>query len=190
MNNIEKDKPKDNRKSKNIAIIILSILLIASIGSCAAILIDNHQKELTREAGYNGYDEGYSVGYSEGKESLYDSAYKVGYDEGYDIGYDAAYKDGYSKGRSVGYDKGYSKGYDEGYDEGDNESQYVSSPGRSSNSNYNTGDTSGYSDTYVYITDTGSKYHREFCRYLSQSKHKISLSSAESSGYTPCSACF
>lgn len=51
MNNIEKDKPKDSSRSKNIAIIILSILLIAAIGSCAAILIDNHQKELTREAG-------------------------------------------------------------------------------------------------------------------------------------------
>lgn len=41
----------------------------------------------------------------------------------------------------------------------------------------------------VYITDTGSKYHREGCRYLRQSCHAISLSSAKASGYTACSVC-
>ena len=41
----------------------------------------------------------------------------------------------------------------------------------------------------VYITDTGSKYHSSGCRYLSKSKHAISLSSAKSQGYGPCSVC-
>lgn len=44
--------------------------------------------------------------------------------------------------------------------------------------------------TTVYITDTGSKYHRAGCRYLSQSSHSISLSSAKQLGYTACSVCY
>ena len=42
----------------------------------------------------------------------------------------------------------------------------------------------------VYITGTGSKYHRDGCQYLRKSKHAISLSDAEARGYTPCSKCF
>lgn len=41
----------------------------------------------------------------------------------------------------------------------------------------------------VYITDTGSKYHRSGCRYLSRSSHSISRSDAKAQGYTPCSVC-
>ena len=42
----------------------------------------------------------------------------------------------------------------------------------------------------VYITDTGSKYHRDGCQYLRKSKHAISLDSATSQGYSPCSRCY
>lgn len=41
----------------------------------------------------------------------------------------------------------------------------------------------------VYITKTGEKYHRSGCKYLRKSKISISLSSAKSRGYTPCSIC-
>lgn len=41
----------------------------------------------------------------------------------------------------------------------------------------------------VYITETGSKYHRSGCRYLSKSKIAITLSSAKAQGYSPCSVC-
>ncbi len=44
--------------------------------------------------------------------------------------------------------------------------------------------------TYVYVTDTGSKYHRAGCRYLWNSSRKIKLSSAKSYGYTACSVCW
>lgn len=44
-------------------------------------------------------------------------------------------------------------------------------------------------DTTVYITATGSKYHRGSCSYLSQSKITITLGEAKSRGYTPCSRC-
>ena len=42
---------------------------------------------------------------------------------------------------------------------------------------------------YVYVTDTGTKYHRESCQYLRLSKHKITLDDARDEGYTPCSIC-
>ena len=40
----------------------------------------------------------------------------------------------------------------------------------------------------VYITRTGSKYHRDYCSYL-KSKIPISKSDAIKRGYTPCSRC-
>ena len=43
-------------------------------------------------------------------------------------------------------------------------------------------------DTLVYVTDTGKKYHREFCGYL-RSKHEITLREAAERGYQPCSRC-
>lgn len=50
--------------------------------------------------------------------------------------------------------------------------------------------TASTGSTTVYITDTGSKYHRAGCRYLSSSSHSISLSSAKQQGYTACSVCY
>lgn len=41
----------------------------------------------------------------------------------------------------------------------------------------------------VYITKTGSKYHRAGCRYLKKSSIPISLKDAKAKGYSPCSAC-
>jgi len=41
----------------------------------------------------------------------------------------------------------------------------------------------------VYITKTGSKYHRASCTYLRKSSIPISLKDAVARGYTPCSIC-
>jgi len=41
----------------------------------------------------------------------------------------------------------------------------------------------------VYITKTGSKYHKETCRYLSNSSIAVELLKAEENGYTACSVC-
>ena len=41
----------------------------------------------------------------------------------------------------------------------------------------------------VYITATGSKYHRAGCRYLSKSQIAIDRSDAKAQGYTACSVC-
>lgn len=41
----------------------------------------------------------------------------------------------------------------------------------------------------VYITNTGSKYHRAGCQYLKKSKTAISKTKAISQGYTACAKC-
>lgn len=41
----------------------------------------------------------------------------------------------------------------------------------------------------VYITNTGSKYHRSGCRHLAKSKIPISKSKAQAQGYEPCKNC-
>lgn len=43
--------------------------------------------------------------------------------------------------------------------------------------------------TYVYIANTGTKYHRKGCRYLAHSRKRVSLSWAKRHGYKPCKVC-
>lgn len=49
--------------------------------------------------------------------------------------------------------------------------------------------STGSSDTTVYITKTGAKYHLSGCSSLSKSKIPISLSEAKAQGYEPCKKC-
>ena len=44
-------------------------------------------------------------------------------------------------------------------------------------------------DTIVYVTRTGSKYHRDGCGSLSKSKIEITLKEAVEEGYEPCKRC-
>jgi len=45
------------------------------------------------------------------------------------------------------------------------------------------------SNTIVYITKSGDKYHTCDCRYLKKSKIATTLGVAKANGYTPCSVC-
>ena len=45
------------------------------------------------------------------------------------------------------------------------------------------------SQTTVYTTKTGKKYHRDSCRYLLRSKIKTTIQRAKNFGYTACSVC-
>ncbi|MDR2418150.1 MAG: thermonuclease family protein [Treponema sp.] len=44
-------------------------------------------------------------------------------------------------------------------------------------------------DTKVYVTNSGTKYHRETCSFLSRSKIAVSLNDVLISGYEPCGVC-
>ena len=43
-------------------------------------------------------------------------------------------------------------------------------------------------DTIVYVTNTGTKYHRDGCSHL-HSSHSMTIQQAEAAGYGPCSVC-
>lgn len=43
--------------------------------------------------------------------------------------------------------------------------------------------------TAVYVTRTGEKYHVKSCRYLAQSRIRLTLKEAKARGYEPCSVC-
>jgi hypothetical protein len=45
------------------------------------------------------------------------------------------------------------------------------------------------SDYTVYITESGSKYHKSGCQYLGESSTAILKSEAIEQGYTACSVC-
>lgn len=49
--------------------------------------------------------------------------------------------------------------------------------------------TESSKEIIVYITDTGTKYHSEYCRTLKKSKYPISKDKALSQGYEPCGVC-
>lgn len=62
-----------------------------------------------------------------------------------------------------------------------------------SSSNSGGSSSSGTSDAQswtVYVTRTGSKYHKYGCQYLSQSCVPISYADATAKGYTACSRCW
>ena len=45
-------------------------------------------------------------------------------------------------------------------------------------------------ENIVYVTKSGTKYHKEGCTYLKSSKIMISLEQAVDAGLEPCSKCF
>lgn len=100
------------------------------------------------------------------------------------------YNDIRSQGLEDRYDDGYDAGYDEGYDDG----RASISSGSTSSSGSSSGSGSSSSvqtvTATVYITDTGSKYHRWGCQYLRESSRAILLTEARARGYTACSRCW
>ena len=60
----------------------------------------------------------------------------------------------------------------------------------SSNSKSNSTTIQNENSTIVYVTKTGEKYHKSSCSYLRNSKIQMNLSDAKSQGYTPCSRCY
>lgn len=154
----------------------------------------------------DSYDDGYAAGYADGAyenyidpQEHYSDGYADGYNDGYydgssvsdDSSYEDGYDDGYYYGLEVGYNDGYYEGYADGYADNEPASSY------SGGNTYSGSSTGGYDDTYseppvsstVYITESGTKYHRAGCQYLSKSCISISKSSAQSRGYTACSRC-
>lgn len=97
--------------------------------------------------------------------------------------------------REAGYNEGYDVGYADGLEEGKSQAEETKAEPstrieqETSSSSNQTSSTSEQQTITVYITDTGSKYHRSGCRYLWNSSNAVTLSNAKSWGYAPCSVC-
>ena len=141
----------------------------------------------------NYYDTGYSAGYDEGYNSAYElcsedvnyeNGYSAGYEEGKNKFYNLGYDEGFEDAEEKYYDIGYDKGYDVGYAAASlKTSTSYSQSYNSSGSSYNVSQT-------VYVTNTGTKYHKSGCQYLHSSKIAINLNEAKKQGYDPCSKCY
>lgn len=81
------------------------------------------------------------------------------------------------------YDSGYSTGYSTGVEEQTQIAEAAATSAKDS------GSSSTNKSVIVFVTDSGTKYHRRGCSYL-KSKHAMSLSDAIAAGYTPCSRCW
>lgn len=140
------------------------------------------------ETGYaEGSDVGHDAGYAEGSAAGYDAGYSEGEDAGYTKGHDEGYATGLTEGNEQGYDEGYEKGYADGKQTA--AAAAPASPSGSSGEKAVNSPAAQETSTTVYITETGSKYHRSGCSYLKKSCISISLSSAKAQNYTPCSRC-
>ncbi len=120
------------------------------------------------------------------------------YTEGFNDGGDDGYEKGYAEGKSAGHDKGYAEGKDVGYKKGykagirhqkEKQRKAEEEAAAQSAAVSETAETNADTEQTVYITSTGSKYHRAGCQYLRQSQQAISKADAAASGYTPCSVC-
>lgn len=170
-----KARRENKKNTKRFKLLIPIILVIAILCALGYLLWERHQDVVAeaQEASYNaGYNKGNEKGYDEGYNDGYDTGADDGYEKGYYRGHAEGFAEGYSKGKDIGYDNGYSYGYQQGL-----------SSTRKSYSN-----TNDITIT-VYITDTGSKYHRSNCSYLWSSSHAINLNAAKAQGYEPCSRC-
>lgn len=147
-----------------------------------------------------GYKEGYATGKSEGYNSGYDAGKERGYNEGindnsaYLSGYSAGYDDASAGSKDYWYNQGKETGYKLGKSDAKKEfnaNKYNSEASSESSGKSNVESSSSTENSItVYITNTGSKYHKANCSYLRESKIAISLSEAKSRGYTPCSRCY
>lgn len=157
---------------------VAAIFFAVSLTACEA----SYSEEDLAAAKDEGYDNGYSEGYSDA-EADHEDDYGDGYDEGY-ADAEAEFKPQLINRYGEGYADGYADGCEAG---GDSESTY--NDYTASSYTYDEPTQQTYSET-VYVTNTGSKYHRAGCQYLRDSQIAIDLDDAIAAGYTACSRCY
>ena len=107
------------------------------------------------------------------------------------------YNYAYDEGKLVyagDYDNGYNEGFSDGYKKGYNTAQDLNKTSQMEQNNdtgYLTTDTAPKGT--VWMTPSGEKYHKGWCRYIdgrNDLSYCYSAEEAESYGYTPCSVCY
>lgn len=104
--------------------------------------------------------------------------------------WEAGYAQGKADGHSLGYDEGFAAGASQSFSAQVEEpvQQEVQEPEPEPEPETTT-ESSGSEEITVYVTDTGTKYHRSGCGSLWNSSHEKTLSEAIAAGYGPCKNC-
>lgn len=181
---------------RRVLLLVATIVLCLGLGSC---------QMMTDEEIQAAYDEAFAAGAasvdvtslledaekSEDLERQLEANRTEGYAEGFDRGYKAGYENGRKDGRAEAEEKAAEEKRDDNKDSGSSGSYrpYSSSGASGSSNSSSTSSSVSNSGTMVYVTDTGSKYHRYGCQYLRESCHGMTLSKAKQAGYTACSRC-
>lgn len=193
-------------------------LLLGLLSGCGAGYTEA-ELELAREAAYqSGYEAGFLHGTEQCGEASYREGYSAGESAGYETGRTAGFQEGaqaqqeaFSQEAGDTFRQGYESGYQEGYarqeaDAAAASQAYLSQvqartavsepPAEAVLPLLPTEEPSGGGErtlpgdgAAVYVTKSGSKYHRDGCAYLSSSRIEKSLEEAKAAGYTPCSKC-
>lgn len=138
-----------------VSIFLATLVLIFSLSACQ--IVNEEELAAIREEGYQ-----------QGKESAErDSASALSAQ--YDAGHEEGYQAGYQKGREDGLKEAAQKAKTDKAKE-ESKPQPKTSTAASSSGNSTT-TSQGTQTATVYVTDTGSKYHRYGCRYLRESCH-------------------
>lgn len=153
---------------KVIALFIALSLLFAFTGCIS--------KQDLEDAKGVAYQDGYDAGYAEGESAGYDSGYSDAEEESFESAFD------------MGYGAGWSDGYDSGYDDGEADAK-ASAPTASTSSTPRT-DYVTSSDSMVYVSRTGTKYHNNpNCSNMNNPDY-VSLETAIAQGRSACSKCY
>ena len=135
------------------------------IFALCALLVFSCSSHLIYQAGIQkGTEDGYNKGYAEGIES----GKEAGYNNGYVIGYSQAKKDSVQPGSKL-----------------TEQQKAIADQYRPSEA-----DLAKKQNVMVYITVSGSKYHKNGCQYLRSSKIAINKNTAIARGYSACSVCW
>ena len=185
---------------KRFAIPLLCMILL--LAGCGARYTEA-DLQLARESAYqSGYESGFVSGTQQCGEASYREGYSAGESAGFEAGRAAGYEEGLAAGKAVLWALPPGGEYTPGED-GSAAEISIPDPAESAplltlqplepagqGGEASAPDRSTPSDSAtVYITKSGTKYHRSGCSYLSSSKIEISLDDAKSKGYTPCSKC-
>ena len=133
------------------------------------------------------------------REDAYNSGYHAGFAQGEASRQEAVYTEGFSAERLQGYDEGLAEGLKNvpQVSESTDKSEMASTslpvftpyPVEEPVPDRSVPAADEPTEQVVYVTKSGTKYHRGTCSHLSKSKIEKSLAEAKNAGYEPCKTC-
>lgn len=178
---------------------LLCLVLCAAL-ICTTLCACSNTQDVFEQGRESGYSEGHDAGYEEGRSAGYEEGYQLGLKEGKSSGYNTGQQDGWLAGyeyalktsketaqtSTTTQNKNTSTTQQKSVQTQQPQQEPAVQEAATDQPTYYVDPSDGYT---VYVTDTGSKYHRSSCSYLKNSSHAVSLSDALACGYTACSRC-